>query len=135
MTIDDGLNRAKARVERAIEAAGLQFIIFNEVHAGLCKDANLLRRDFRRHPDARFDDRSDDGPVVDIAERARSGNAELRALVAIEKCWREFHVEQFQSGKWTKLRKIAGNRRHYVRQREPRVRERPGQFHFRGAAF
>ena len=74
---------------------------------------------FRAHPDARFDDGADERPPVHAREPARSRDAKLRALIAIEKCGRQSDVEQLEARKRFQLEEIAGDRGQKVGQRGP----------------
>ena len=98
---------------------------------GLGQRAHLRRRLLRVHADARFDNGADERPFVHLRKPARSRNAKLRALIAVEECRRQIEVEQFETRKRFQLEEIAGDRGQKVGERWARIFERPGKRNLR----
>ena len=127
-------NGGGALFEGTVRPVGLQFVILDEVDPRLSQGAHLRGRLLRVHSDAWFDNGADERPLVHARKPARSRNAKLRALIAIEESRRQTDVEQFETRKRFQLEEVAGDRGQKVGQRWARIFERPGKRNFRSPA-
>jgi len=129
----DGHDSARTRLERAVGAVGLQFVILDEVDLGRSQRVNQRRGRLRRKTHAGFDDRADQRTGLYLRQPTRPGNAELRTRVGLRKGAGQTDIQQAQSGKLRQLKQVAGDHGDQVRQRRAQVLQRPGQHHTRPA--